>query len=369
MNPFILKGYKGSGYFCDREEDTAKLLNAITNEQDVTLFAYRRLGKSALIHHTFAKLPKDYKSIYIDIWGTSDVHGFTKELANGIAKSKLFSKRKLSEKLSSFIKAIGASFSFGLDGSPQLNLSYSGKESTFRSLEEIFGFLNELNEKIVIAIDEFQEIKKYDDEMPFEGKLRGLVQQSKNITFIFSGSEQHLLNEIFNKYTKPFYQSTRTIQIEKIDLKKYKKFIIGHFKKASKPIKEDIVDHILNITYNHTYYVQAVANFVFSLDAIPQSIDEFTIKYKEYILEKSVFYTELPERLTKQQFVVLKSFALEGIVAAPNSGDFLRKSGLNSASSMQRVINSLIEKQLLIKEPTGYRLYDVFLGQFLVFTL
>lgn len=294
MNPFILKGYKGAAYFCNREDETEKILNALTNGQDVTLFAYRRLGKSALIHHIFAKLPKEYKSIYIDIWGTSDINSFTKELANGIIKSKLFSKRKLSDKLNSFIKAIGASLSFGLDGSPQLNLSYHETEGVFRSLEEIFVFLKHQNEKIVIAIDEFQEIKKYENEIPFEGKLRSLIQQSENITFIFSGSEQHLLNEIFNKYNKPFYQSTRTIQIGKIELIKYKKFINNHFKKSGRPIKDEIVDHILRMTYVHTYYVQAFDFMVQNAPCILDNSPDLKLKLDIRIANVFCFFSVSP---------------------------------------------------------------------------
>jgi len=75
-------------------------------------------------------------------------------------------------------------------------------------LEELFKFLNQLDISILFAIDEFQEIKKYDNQVRFEGKLRALTQQSNNIVFLYSGSEQHLLNEIFNEYNMPFYQST-----------------------------------------------------------------------------------------------------------------------------------------------------------------
>jgi hypothetical protein len=369
MNPFLIKGYRSPQFFCNREKESEMLISAIRNNQDITLFGPRRFGKSALIHHVFHKLRKDYVCVYADIWGTSNTEEFTKELVNGIISSKVFAKQKASSKLLNLLKSIGASFSIGLDGMPSVDIIYNDRNQHFRSLEESFKFLNQLDISILFAIDEFQEIKKYGNEVPFEGKLRSLAQQSNNIVFLFSGSEHHLLNEIFNKYNMPFYQSTRMVSIGKIKRKDYHKFIAGKFKKGKKEIKPEIINHILEISHLHTYYVQAIANFLYSQEATPSSISEFDILYREFILEKSVFYSELPEQLTKQQFSLLKGIAKSGVVENPHSADFMGISKIRSSSSMYRAVNSLLDKQLIIKEEGKLRMYDVFLEHYLRFVL
>ncbi|MEX0987362.1 MAG: hypothetical protein WD052_07795 [Bacteroidales bacterium] len=131
----------------------------------------------------------------------------------------------------------------------------------------------------------------------------------------------------------------------------------------------EIVYHILEISHLHTYYVQAVANFLYSQETTPLSIAEFDLLYKEFILEKSVFYSELPERLTKQQFSVLKGIAKSGVVENPTSVDFMELSKTRSPSSMYRIINSLLDKQLIIREEGKLRMYDVFLEHYLRFAL
>ena len=365
MNPFVIKGYKGHQYFCNRIDESEWLINAIRNNQDITLYGYRRMGKSALIHHVFRKLVKEYVCIYTDIWGTSNAEEFTRELANGIIKSKVFSKQKFSEKMATFLQSIGASFSIGIDGLPSIDVIYRDRKHVFSSLEEIYHFLNQLNIPIVLAIDEFQEIKKYDNQSPFEGKLRALSQQTHNIVFIYSGSEQHLLNEIFTKYNMPFYQSTRMVSIDKIDKKVYYDFILKHFRKAKKEVNHEIVDYILSISHQHTYYVQAIANFLYSFEKQPGSVKEFELLLHDFILEKSVFYSELPELLTKQQFIVLKAIAKLSTISNPNSADFMEVSKIKSPSSMHRAINSLLDKQLIIKDHGIIRLYDVFLEHYL----
>jgi hypothetical protein len=369
MNPFLLKGYKGSGYFCNRVKETEQLVTAVNNNQDITLFGYRRLGKSALIHHVFQKLGREYVCIYADIWGTSSIDEFTKELVNGIISSKIFSRQRFTDKMINLLRSIGASFTIGADGLPSVNLIYSNRNQNFNNLEEVFKFVNELNVPVLFAIDEFQEIKKYENQLPFEGKLRSLTQLSSNTVFIYSGSEHHLLNEIFNTYEMPFYQSTRMLSIGKIEKTEYKKFILKHFRLAKREIDQEIIDHIMNISYTHTYYVQAISNFLYSMEKVPTSVEEFEILYKEFILEKSVFYSELPERLTKHQFLVLKGFARTGMTVNPISADFMENSGIRSSSSMHRAIQSLLDKQLIIKDEGKIRLYDVFLEHYLKYTL
>ena len=241
---------------------------------------------------------------------------------------------------------------------------YHDNNQVFRNLEEIFNFLENLSIPVILAVDEFQEIKKYEDG-PLEAKLRSLVQQSKNIRFIFSGSEQHIINQIFNEYNQPFYQSTRMIELSKIPEEGYVDFIKRKFKTGKKKITPKLINYVLNFSYRHTYYVQAVCNYIYSLETMPNSISAFELLYRDYLLEKKVFYAELPQRLTKQQFRCVKAFAKQGMVKSTTSSKFLELSGIKNPSSMQRIIKSLLEKQIIIRENKAYRLYDVFLEHYL----
>ena len=368
MNPVLLKGYHGPGNFCDRQVESQSIISAIDNNQDITLFANRRLGKSSLIQHIFHLLKKKYYCVYADLWGTANLKGFTKELANSTVRSELFAKKSFSSKISDFIRSIGASISIGIDGRPSIDVIYHDKNQIFRNLDEIFFFLEQLPKPVILAIDEFQEIKKY-EEAPMEAKLRSYMQQSKNIRFIFSGSEKHIIQNMFNEYNQPFYQSTRMMELKKIERKEYDDFVQKQFKKGKKKISPLVISYVLDLTHLHTYYVQAIFNYVYSMVSSPTSIAEFEEAYVDYLLEKKVFYEEFPQRLTKQQFQCVKAIALKGYVPAPTSSDFLSDSGIISSSTMQRVIHSLVEKQIIIKEEKGFRLYDVFLEHYLRLTI
>ncbi len=367
-NPFLIKGYLSAAYFCDREKETEKIITALRNRQDLTIHAYRRLGKSALLKHVENQVGKEFYFVYTDIWGTSSVSDFLREMSNGIVKSNIFSKRGIGQRLQEFIKSIGTSFTIGLDGRPSIDVIYNDQHSVFKSLEEVMTFLDNQDKPVVLAIDEFQEVKKYDSaKTPIEATLRKLTQNSQNVRFIYSGSEYHLINEIFNTHNRPFYQSTRMMQLGSIPKQEYQKFIVNHFKKGKKPINETLVEDILEYAYLHTYYAQAIFNYLFGLAKVPSNWQEFEQVYYPFIEEKGVFYAELPQRITPQQFVVTKAFAKAGKVTSPTGSDFLRLANFTNSSSMRRAVKALEEKQIIIKDGDFYRLYDVFLGHYLKF--
>jgi len=369
-NPFILKGYSEDQYFCDREKETKNIHNIVENGQDITLYAFRRLGKSALIQHVFHQMDDDERvGIFVDIWGSSSLADFTTSLAEAVIQSSIFSRRSIPNKMKEFIVGLGASITIGMDGQPSVDFLYHDRNKPFKKLEDILAFLNGTKKKVVLAIDEFQEIRKYEMAVPLEANLRKLVQRFQNTTFIFSGSEYHILDDMFNNYKNPFYQSTRMMSLDKIPKGRYQTFIEGHMARGKKALSREIIEHILDITHLHTYYVQAICHLIYSQRTYPRTLQEFDRLYQSFLEEKKVFYSEVPNRMTIKQFATLKTIASEGLVTSPTSSAFIEKLPVATPSSVQRIIQALLDKQLIIKDEGGYRLYDVFLEHYLKWKL
>ena len=168
----------------------------------------------------FNKLKSDKKIylFYIDILPTTNLSSFINLFASALLG-------KLESKPEKFIKKIGEIFSgirpvISFDpttGMPLLQINIQSAEDADRSLHAIFTYLKKSGKKIVIAIDEFQQITNY-PEKNVEAILRANIQQAGNINFIFSGSQKHILLSIFSQYGKPFYQSTEMMQLERIKL-------------------------------------------------------------------------------------------------------------------------------------------------------
>ena len=218
-NPFIIKSYESKDLFCDREKELQLMLRNCVNQSDMTLISQRRMGKTGLILRLFDELKTtspDIHTIYLDIFASRNIDDFIKLLAEATMKSFPV-KTSIGERLMKFIKSLRPQLSFdNITGEPQLQIAYQTAHEKEYTLRGLFDFLDSQEAPIVIAIDEFQQIRDY-PEQNMEALLRTYIQQMHNLTFIFCGSKKHLMADIFTNEKKPFYASTSFVSLSKID--------------------------------------------------------------------------------------------------------------------------------------------------------
>ena len=209
-NPFIYDGYEGPDYFCDRIEETENVIEHLNNGRNITLVSPRKIGKTGLICHTFDQIKrtnKDAICIYTDIFHTQNQYEFVQTLGRAIIQERLLDKRNTMEKVLSFFSTWRPTVSFDpVTGSPNVSVTIE-KPHTEHTLKSIFDYLKQSRKEIYVAIDEFQAITDY-PEKGTEALLRSYIQFIHNVHFIFSGSKQHLMYEMFGSPKRPFYQST-----------------------------------------------------------------------------------------------------------------------------------------------------------------
>jgi AAA+ ATPase superfamily predicted ATPase len=345
LTPFPTTGYFGTQYFCDREEETKRILSNIRGGQSTILTAPRRIGKTALIYHVLDKIPSGTKGIYFDILPTENMSGFLNELASAIIRN-VPERKGTGRKIWDFIKSLRPAVSFDLlTGSPQVSFTLKDNEINYQ-IEAIFSFLEKQDEKYVIAIDEFQQILKY-PEKNTDAWLRTLIQRLKNVIFIFAGSQQHIMNEMFTIPSRPFYNSATLLKINKINREKYKTFIRKQFTHHRRTIEDTLIDNILEWADCHTYYVQLICNRIFLTGAI--KIDEKTWKEEagKLLKEQEPVFFNYRNMLTRPQWDLLKAAALEGELYEPTGMDFILKYSLGNPSTVLRSLEALIRMELI----------------------
>lgn len=370
ITPFPVSGYLGPSYFCDRQEETQELLSAIGGGRNVTLFSLRRMGKTALIRHLFHKLSseKAYQTLYIDIMPTSDLKGFTNQLATALVQT-FPENTSLGKKMWQWIKGLRPQVSFDpFSGLPQLSLDMVRAEEQQATIRSLFNFLDESGKKSVIAIDEFQQITRY-PETSTEAWLRSEIQLLKNVNFIFCGSQKHLLLEIFNSAKRPFYASTQMLPIGTIDKDAYAKFITHHFKKGGITIDGAEIDYILDWSRQHTFYVQSICNRLYQSGSKKIVKDTVQSVIEKIFKENEAVYFTFRELLTGPQWSLLKAIAKEGRVFAPTAMGFIQQYDLGSPATVKRSLESLLDKEMIFRESnnegTYLQVYDLFLSRWL----
>jgi len=364
-NPFLLADYVSPKLFCNRIEETRKIISAMNNGRNLTLLSIRRLGKTGLIKHVFYKLKKEknIRLLYIDIISSQNIDDFIKLFSNAILNDEKENANFL-KKIQNLISGIRGKLVFDeLTGMPEVEINYSSASERENSLDKIFKYLASQKEKYINAFDEFQQITNY-PQKNIEAILRTHIQHQHKDQFIFSGSNKHLLMSMFSDYGRPFYQSTDMMSLERLETHEYAKFVVKLFKEAKRKIGKDLVKEYIEYLDNHTFYIPYFFNRLYAEGNKDLYKDDFVQCWNSILKEKeNTFYT-YRNLLTKAQFTLLKSVAKEKKLYKPNAKEFLHKYQL-TASSVNRTLKSLLDKEMIYQEESYYKVYDVFLSKWL----
>lgn len=362
-NPFIYKGYEGPDYFCDREKETEQMVGALRNGRNLTMISPRKIGKTGLIKHVFNRIKaanKDAICIYIDIFATQNLYDFVQVLGVAIVEEAVEREKSLMNKTFDLFRAWRPVLSYdSLTGSPTVSVSIepSREEHTLKS---IFDHIEKLKKDVFVAIDEFQQIANY-PEKGIEALLRSHIQFS-HAGFIFSGSRQHLMAEMFNSPKRPFFQSTEFVNLEPLSETTYFEFSRRFFEKRKGNLSEEVFHDVYQRFSGHTWYIQFVMNRLYETTKRADSIEQSNQVILSVVDTLAPQYEMMMTLLTTNQVNLLKAIAKEHKIAKPQSFEFVNKHNLSSPSSVKTALDVLVDKELVYPEKDGYVVYDRFLS-------
>ena len=368
-NPFTLVPYVSKELFCDREVETKTLMEYLLNGSNVTLISPRRYGKTGLIYRVFDEIAHqkiNVNTCLVDIYATETLEDFIKVFSEAIIAA--LEKKKAVKSFFQFLSGLRPMLSYNtLTGNPELTMTYLSDRDKQQTLAAIFDFIEKQDKKTIVAIDEFQQIRNYDINM--EALLRSHIQPLKNVQFIFCGSKKHLMAEMFADARSPFYESTRCFYLEKIDREVYADFIIRMFEKGKKSITTEALDFILDWTKIHTFYTQSLCNHVFMKSGRNIGKEDVLRSAVQILKENEQTFLQWRDLLTSNQWNYLKAVAKEQVMTQPYASRFLQKYNIGTSANSQRLLEALIDKELILANSTlegvSYSVYNVFLSRWL----
>lgn len=363
-NPFIVSGKIEPDYFCDRVEESARLIKSLTNGNNLVLISPRRMGKTGLIHFCYDKEPmrSDYHTIFIDILHTTSLREFTFLFGKSVFEAIMPLGQKVLTSFVQTLKSLSGKFSVDLvTNMPTFNLELGDITRPALTLEEIFKYLEQADKPCIVAFDEFQQIANY-PEKNIEALLRTHVQQASNTHFIFAGSEYHIMQEMFMSSAKPFYNSADTLELKAIDIDVYTRFVIKLMDSGSRTIKPELVKAVYRLYRGNTYAIQKTFNELYSIldEGGNATIDMVILAINQVIDSREPMFREQLSNIPDKQKPLLYAIAQEGEAERITSAKFVKDHKLPSASAVQYAATQLLASGVITKLGGKYSLNDPF---------
>lgn len=369
-NPFVLIGDIPPQYFCDRQQEVARLVQGIKGGENICLVSERRMGKSRLVKHCY-KLPEihdQYYLFYVDLLHTSSLRDFAFAFGRCVFDALQSKGEKFAHQFLATVQSMTVTMSVDpLSMMPQFGLSLNPNAQIEYTFESIFRYLENADKPCIVCFDEFQQINKY-PEKNVEALLRSFIQHMGNAHFIFSGSERHMLEEMFNSSAHPFYNSASHMNLDAIPQDKYIEFVCDCFEQYDKHIDADLVRLIYQVGESNTYAIQRISHKLFELVNENETANRQQLTQTVYniIEEDTPRFARLLSHVPERQQSLLFAIAKEGRVQKIMSGPFLRKYHLMSSSAVQNAIKHLLDLDLVTQdEKKQYMVYDIFLRMYL----
>jgi len=350
-NPFNYTGIVRGDAFCNRQTEQKELLGFINASQNVLLYSHRRFGKSSLIYKLFSRLERQRPKIdvlYVELYGTLSEKDFVSAILTSLnqIETKL---EKLAKLVRSAIRTVRLGMSIDpITGSPGVSVSFDSDYSE-TMLSNVLGLLGRISEnrKLVVVFDEFQEIAEY-KQKGFEKRLRPIIQKQDNISYLFCGSQRHILAEIFTNRNRAFYRLAQSYPMGKIQTRHYVPWAQKLFLKAGREIGASIIEEIAARCENHPMYVQQFLFFLWEEKNSIYSIDTVD-RIEMRILESSHNeFLNLWDSLTLNQKKTLKLIIMTGgkDMFYANS---LQAVDLNAGSQVTRALEKLVRSDIVLK--------------------
>jgi hypothetical protein len=372
LNPFRFGNFV-IDEFADRAVELAEVEADMRNGQDLVIFAPRRLGKSSLVLKAAAAMRRKKALVaYLNLMTAPNKARFAERLAAAIYADIAAPKAKFKERALSLFQGLEIvptitvdpldgrlSFSFGF-GHAEADI-----EKTIEMLLEMPAKIaDERDQRVVLILDEFQEVVDLDPGFP--KLLRSVFQAQPEVCHVYLGSKRHVMRDLFSDVNEPFWRSAKQMEIGLIPADEFSRFIRRRFGSTNKALPPEVCKGLLEITRGHPYATQELCYSLWEQTPFDGGADEELLgRALELVLQSEhAHFSLLWEGLAAGQRVLLEALAREP--GRPLSGAYRARHQLAAPSSTQVALKALVDRELVEREPTGdYRVMEPFLVEWL----
>lgn len=360
-NPFTFGAIALDDAFTDRDEEVRALASDMRNGQDVLVYAPRRYGKSSLVLQAAKRaVARGVLVGYCDVMKATSKERLAAALAKTIYEDLLSPAGRTAGRAATLFRGLRVRPAMELDPEDGL-LSFSFRaghapadiDDAIERLLELPGKIAaDRGKRVVLVLDEFQEIVSLDRRFP--NLLRAVFQTQPAVGHVYLGSKRHVLDRIFDDANEPFWRSSKRLELGVIPPHAFIPFLRARFDATGKGIADDALERLLAITVGHPYATQELAYAVWELvsprqeafaDDVEAALDAVLRSERNHL---AAIWDDAPQA----QRALLLALAEEP-AAAVFSGEYRQRHGLPGPSSVDVALKALVRKEVVGRDSEG----------------
>lgn len=373
-NPFRYGEIVSGSFFTDRERELTDLVGDALSGQNVVVISPRRYGKTSLVLKARERLSAEGALVsYVDLFKAATLNDLANELATALYNTVVAPFERLKHRADEIFTTLPVrpKLTVNPNGTWDVELAVSDQRGEAEDLLEKLLELpqivaRERQRRVVLILDEFQQIVEIDEHLP--ALMRSVFQAQADVAHIFLGSRQHLMQRVFTDRNQPLYRSARSLPLGVIPAAEFALFIRERCRSSHVAIDQQSVDRLLSITASHPHDTQELAHFVWALARAADGIITTSVvnaALDKVVAAEDAHYTTLWESLTLTQRRVLLAVAREPGKHVFGEA-FRRAHRLGAASTVQTALERLLEREIAEGASTsGFSVPDVFLRAWL----
>ena len=317
---------------------------------NTVLISPRRWGKTSLVQKVCSLAQSDQlKVVYFDIFSCRSDRDFYDLFASAVLKQTSSKWEEWVENARTFLSRITPRITLGPDPMADFSVSFEMNPKS-NDIDEVLQLPEKIAQKkgcsIVVCVDEFQQIAEFRDSKTFQKRLRSVWQLQKSVSYCLFGSKKHLMNDLFEKKSYPFYKFGDTIYLSKIGTRDWIDYICQRFDTTGKHISEDLAKKICLRADNHSSYVQQLAWLVWIHTEETATEQDLEVAYQDIIDQNTPLFEKQTESLSTYQMNFLRAVT-DGIHSEFSSQEIIQKYQLGSSANVSIVKRALIKKELI----------------------
>ena len=356
--------------FTDRTEETSKLMFNIQSLTNTVIISPRRWGKSSLVAKAISSLDnkqKEYLFVRMNVFKCETPQEFYELYAKKIMEDISSSAESLLSNAKEFISRLLPKLSISdPSGQYEIALGVDVKDSNIE--EDILDLPQQIalkkKKKVVVCIDEFQQIGDFKDTKRFQKILRDHWQNHQNVAYILYGSKKHMMLKIFGQYNSPLYRFGDMMFIDKISNEEWKKYIVTRFKDTGKNITAEMAGYLAEQVENHPYYVQQLAQYTWLRTSKTCSRETVDHALQAMLNSLNLQFVNLMDSLSEKQRNFL--CAVCNGVKNYSATETLRQYHLGTSGNIRILKNALLKRDLIDVSGKNIEIQDPLLKRWIM---